>query len=163
MIQGSGYAEFEVSIVYLFRKSEMQSRRCAKITQTRQLWRQVVFRVFYRRSRKSIYRYGEWVCLISGLYRFSIEENKKAIKEICRNNSTVRPPSLKHRRQSKRYAKNLLTRQFLRQGIFRIPSSKKQKPVFIDTTQGVGMTNFRSLSFFYENKTGNQGNFQKLP
>ena len=79
MLMVSVCAKFQVSIIFRLRKTKRQSRRCAEITQTRQLWRQVVFRVFFRRSRKSIYRYdlGERVCLISGLYRFSIEENKK--------------------------------------------------------------------------------------
>ena len=64
MIQGSGYVKFQVSIVFRLRKPKRQSRRCTEITQKRQLWRQVVFRVFFRRSRKSIHRYdlGEWVC-----------------------------------------------------------------------------------------------------
>ena len=150
MIQESGYGKYQVSIVLHLRKTKRQPRRCAEITQ---LWRQVVFRVFFRRSRKSIYGYdlGEWVCQISGLYRFSIKENKKGIqgdmqKQPWRISSTVRPVSLKNKRQSKIYEKTTLTQQFWRQGIFRIPSSKKQRKVFKD--QGVGITYFRSLSFF---------------
>ena len=79
---GEWYAKFQVSIVFRLRRTNRQSRRYAEITQTRQIWRQVVFMVFFRRSWKSIYGYdlGEWVCQISGLYRFSIEENKKGNK-----------------------------------------------------------------------------------
>ena len=60
---------------------------------------------------------------------------------------------LKHKRQSKRYAKITLTRQFLRQGIFRIPSSKKQRQVIIDLIKGVGITKFHVSVVFFLLKT----------
>ena len=86
-----------------------QSKRYAEITLTRQFWMQVVFRIPFSKSRKSIYRYDlwEWVCQMPGVYRFSFRENKKAIKEICSNYISPqypfnwRPMSLKHKRQSR--------------------------------------------------------------
>ena len=73
--------------------NKKQSKRYAEITLTRQFWMQLVFRIPFSKSRKSIYRNDleEWVCQMLGVYRLSFHENKNNNQRIMQKLYSIFP------------------------------------------------------------------------